>query len=73
MELNLPQKKIVDFNVTEQNLRFNDHTDIKRSVNIKIMNEMSNILNAKYIAFLQPTIGLEGVQSKFTDISGKRR
>ncbi len=70
MELNLPQKKIVDFNVTELNLRFNDHSDVWQ-FNIKIMNEISNILNAKYIAFLQPTIGLEGVQSKFTDISGK--
>ena len=35
------------------------------------MNEISNILNAKYIVFLQPTIGLEGVQSEFINILGK--
>ena len=35
------------------------------------MNEISNTLNAKYIVFLQPTIGLEGVQSEFINILGK--
>ena len=34
------------------------------------MNEISNILNAKYIV-LQPTIGVEGVQSEFINILGK--
>ena len=70
LELNLPQKKIGENNFREQNLRFNDHTDVWE-FNVKIMNEISNILNAKYIVFLQPTIGLEGVQSEFIDIIGK--
>ena len=70
IELNLPQKKKVDHSVPNQNLRFNDHTDVWQ-FNIKIMNEISNILNAKYIVFLQPTIGLEGVQSEFINILGK--
>ena len=51
-------------------MRFNDHTDVWQ-FNVKIMNEISNILNAKYIVFLQPTIGLEGVQSEFINILGK--
>ena len=51
-------------------MRFNDHTDVWQ-FNIKIMNEISNILNAKYIVFLQPTIGIEGVQSEFINILGK--
>ena len=50
IELNLPQKKKVDHSVPNQNLRFNDHTDVWQ-FNIKIMNEISNILNAKYIVF----------------------
>ena len=70
IELNLPQKKNVDYSAPNQNLRFNDHTDVWQ-FNIKIMNEISNVLNAKYIVFLQPTIGLEGEQSKFSNILGK--
>ena len=70
IELNLPQKKKVDYSVSNQNLRFNDHTDVWQ-FNIKIMNEISNILNAKYFVFLQPTIGLEGEQSKFINILGE--
>jgi len=70
LELNLPKKKIIDYNFAEQNLRFNDHTDIWK-FNVKVMNEISNILNAEYKVFLQPTIGLEGVQSEFINIMGK--
>ena len=70
LELNFPQKKIVDYNFPEQNLRFNDHTDVWK-FNVKIMNEISNILNAKYIVFLQPTVGLEGLQSEFINIMSK--
>lgn len=32
---------------------------------------VAKILNAEYIVFLQPTIGLEGVQSEFMNIIGK--
>ena len=70
LELNLPQKEIVDNDFPEQNLRFSDHTKVWE-FNVKIMNEISNILNAKYVAFLQPTVGLEGVQSEFMNIIGK--
>ena len=70
LELNLPKKKAIDYNFPEQNLRFNDHTDVWK-FNVKIMNEISKILDARYIVFLQPTIGLEGVQSKTGDIVGK--
>ena len=70
LELNLPQKKIVDYNFSEQNLRFNDNTDVWK-FNVRIMNAISKILNAEYIVFLQPTIGLEGVQSEFINILGK--
>ena len=70
LELNLPQKKIVDYNFPEQNLRFNDNTDIWK-FNVGIMNAIAKILNAEYIVFLQPTIGLEGVQSEFINIIGK--
>ena len=70
LELNLPQKEIVDNDFPEQNLRFSDHTKVWE-FNVKIMNEISNILDAKYVAFLQPTVGLEGVQSEFMNIIGK--
>lgn len=70
LELNLPKKKIINYSFSEQNLRFNDNTDVWL-FNVKLMNEISNILNAKYTVFLQPTIGLEGVQSKISNIIGK--
>ena len=33
--------------------------------NVKVMREISRIINSNYLVFIQPTMGLEGVQSVF--------
>ena len=38
--------------------------------NIKNMRAISQILNAEFKVFLQPTMGLEGIQSELTGLSG---
>ena len=49
--------------------RFKNNTDTWL-FNIKNMRAISQILNAEFKVFLQPTMGLEGIQSELTGLSG---
>ena len=45
------------------NNRIKNHAD-RWEINVKMMNSVSKALGAEYYVFLQPTMGLPGVQSK---------
>ncbi len=64
-DINLPHSKKNQF-VPEYNSesRFKDNADVWL-FNIKTMHAISLILGAEFFVFLQPTLGLEGAQSKF--------
>ena len=72
LDMNLPRVKD---HITKNEIQESTYTRFKNNTdtwlfNIKNMRAISQILNAEFKVFLQPTMGLEGIQSELTGLSG---
>ena len=72
LDMNLPWVKD---HITKDEIQEPTYTRFKNNTdtwlfNIKNMRAISQILNAEFKVFLQPTMGLEGIQSELTGLSG---